>query len=300
MPFANVNGIDICYELDGDPDGPPVLLVAGLGVQLIDWPAPVVAAMVAAGHHVIRYDNRDVGLSTSFDDAPSDAGAAMQALLAGEDPRLAYGLHDMAADGAALLDSLNIESAHIVGVSLGGMIAQTMAIDFSHKVRSLTSIMSTTGNPAVGQPSEAAMMALISGGDGGNRDADIAQGMKNAEVWASPGHFDASAMRSMLTAAWDRVQGTQAPHSARQLSAVMASESRDVALAQLSVPALVVHGDADPLIDQSGGRRTASSIPGAELMIVEGMGHDLVPAFAPRVVAAIISFIERTDSPHTA
>lgn len=294
MPTAAVNGVELYYDTLGNPDGQPVLLVAGLGVQMIDWPDHFVEPLVQAGHHVIRYDNRDIGLSTQFDDGFGEPLKLVElALLEQPMPELAYTLDDMADDGAALLDSLGIEAAHVIGSSMGGMIAQTIAIRHPNKVKSLTSIMSATGHPDVGQPTPEALAALTTEGPTEHRDERVAHGVKIGQVWASPAHFDESALRAMLEADWDRVGGAQAENGGRQLCAIITGGARDEALAELTMPTLVVHGDKDPLVTPSGGDRTAACIPGAELLKVAGMGHDLAAAFCPQIIEAIESTIAR-------
>lgn len=296
VPSAAVNGLEICYETDGSQVDPPLLLIAGLGVQLIDWPPHFVCPLVEAGHHVIRYDNRDVGLSTTFDGAPNDPHAVMDALLTGRAPDMAYTIADMADDGAGLLDALGIDTAHVVGNSMGGMIAQELAIRHPTRVRSLTSIMSTTGAVDVGQPTPDALAAIMAPGSGPERDAVVAKNLANAEIWASPGHFDRDRVARQFERSWDRAGGAQAENTARHFCAIVGGTARDEHLAALSMPALVVHGTADPLITPSGGDRTAACLGDAELLRIEGMGHDLVPAFSPTIVDAITGLVRRTEA----
>ena len=291
MPIAEVNGLELCYESTGRADDPPLLLVAGLGVQLIDWADHIVEPLVAAGHRVITFDNRDIGLSTTFDGAPSDPQQMVEALMAGNEPDVAYTLADMAADGAGLLDAIGIDHAHIVGVSMGGMIAQTMAIMFPEKIRSLTSIMSTTGAGDVGQPTDEALEAILSTSEADDRASRIAHDLRSARVWASPGHFDETRTRALFEASWDRVGGTQQANIGRQFCAVLASPPRDELLALVDVPTLVVHGSVDPLVSPSGGERTADVVPNAKLLMIEGMAHDMSPAFAPDIVRAISDLV---------
>lgn len=291
-----MNGLEICYETEGDAADPPLLLIAGLGVQLVDWPDHFVGPLIDAGHFVIRYDNRDVGLSTTFDGAPNDPQAIIDALLTGRDPEMAYTIADMADDGAGLLEAVGIETAHVVGNSMGGMIAQELAIRHPDKVRSLTSIMSTTGAADVGQPTPAALAAIMAPGSGPEQGAVVAKNLANAEIWASPGHFDRDRMARQFARSWDRAGGAQAENTARHFCAIVAGNPRDERLSALSMPALVVHGTADPLITLSGGERTAQCLVDAELLTIEGMGHDLVPVFAPTIVDAITDLVRRTES----
>ena len=292
VPEINVNAIELFYETAGDPRHPPLLLIAGLGVQLIDWPACFVDPLVEHGLYVISYDNRDIGLSTTFDGGQHDPFVVLDAMLSGEDPDVAYTLVEMADDAAGLLDALGIESAHVAGVSMGGMIAQTAAIRHPEKVRSLISIMSTTGAPDVGQPTAEAMEALLSAAPGTERSEIIACNVQNAKVWASPEHFDAVRLEQLFQDSWDRVGGPQAVNSGRQLCAIVASTPRDEALASLDIATLVVHGAEDTLVPETGGRRTAEMINGAVLLVIEGMGHDLVPAFVPEIVEAMTAVID--------
>lgn len=298
MRSVAVNGVELVYEVDGDPSHPPILLIAGLGVQLIDWPDHFVCGLVEAGLQVIRYDNRDVGLSTTFDGAPDDPFQVLEAMAAGTTPDLAYTIADMADDGAALLDALGFDTAHVLGNSMGGMIAQELAIRHPHKVRSLTSIMSSTGAPDVGQPTAEALAAIMSPGSGSDRDAVVAHNVANAEIWASPGHFDPDALARRFERSWDRVGCSQAENTARHFCAVVAGSSREERLAELCVPSLVVHGTADPLITPSGGERTAACLADSKLVTIEGMGHDLAPVFTPAIVAAIADLVARTEGGH--
>lgn len=295
MPTIAANDVELYYETAGDPSGPAILLIAGLGVQMIDWADYFVEPLIQAGNHVIRFDNRDIGLSTKFDGAPHDPQLVVDALLAGEPPAVAYTVHDMAADCAGLLDALNIEAAHVVGVSMGGMIAQTVAIDHPHKVLSLTSIMSSTGAPDVGQPSPEAMTAIITPAPSQVREEVIEHNMTSARIWASPGLFDATRLRSLFEQAWDRAGGNQGLNTGRQFCAIMATGPRDEALAAVSAPTLVVHGTADTLINASGGQRTANCIPGSELLLIEGMGHDLPVSMVEIVVTAISKLIANAN-----
>ena len=186
VPHIAVNDLELSYETAGDPNDPPLLLIAGLGVQLIDWAAHFVDPLVERGLFVIRYDNRDIGLSTTFEGGEHDPQAVLDAVARGDRPNIAYTLDDMADDAAGLLDALGIESAHIAGVSMGGMIAQATAIRHPLKVRSLTSIMSTTGAADVGYPTPEAMEAILSSAPGTERQDIISHNMRSAKVWASP------------------------------------------------------------------------------------------------------------------
>jgi pimeloyl-ACP methyl ester carboxylesterase len=271
MGQVAANGIQIEYETTGDPADPPLLLIMGLGAQLIAWDDDFVRELASRGLHVIRFDNRDQGLSTWFDDAgvPDVVSAAATGVI----PEPAYTLADMADDAAGLLDALGIEQAHVCGVSMGGMIGQTLVVRSPAKVLSLVSIMSTTGDPAVGwQHPEA--LALLMAPAPSDRDAVIESAVKGAAVIGSTGyprHDDT--IRRLAAASYDR--GFHPDGAARQLVAIASAPDRTEALRAVRCPTLVIHGEADPLIDCSGGRATAEAIPGADLWMIPGMGHDL-------------------------
>ncbi|WP_250008901.1 alpha/beta fold hydrolase [Actinoplanes sp. M2I2] len=284
MPDVRANGIDLSYETTGDPDDPALLLVMGLGAQLIDWPAGFVDGLSARGFHVIRFDNRDAGLSTWFDElgAPD-----IQAILGGDPSTVPYLLSDLAADTAGLIKELGLERAHVVGASMGGMIAQQLTIDHPDLVASLCSIMSTTGERKVGRATPAAMAAL-SRPPAATRDEIIAGAMITSRVLGSPAYpADEEETRRRATAKFDR--GFHPAGTQRQYAAILASPDRTPGLAAVTVPTLVVHGEADPLIDVSGGRATAAAVPGAELLVIPGMGHDLPQALWPRITDAIVA-----------
>jgi pimeloyl-ACP methyl ester carboxylesterase len=287
---TKANGIDIGYETLGDADDEPLLLVMGLGAQLIAWPIELCDALVDRGFFVIRYDNRDTGLSTWFPEPGRDIGAVFMQALQGQPIESAYDLSDLAADGMALLDQLGLESAHVVGASLGGMIAQTMAIEHPTRVRTLTSIMSTTGEPEYGQPTPEAVAAVLQP-VGPTRAEVIEAGVRRAEVLTGPEHFDEDRARAIAAEAYDRAFNPEGV--ARHLLAMVASGSRAEPLARLDVPTMVIHGDLDPLVTPSGGERTAELVPGAQLLMIEGMGHDLPPAVLGQVVEAITSLAAR-------
>jgi pimeloyl-ACP methyl ester carboxylesterase len=293
--IAPANGIEIAYETHGNANDEPLLLVMGLGAQLIAWPIELVDALVDRGFFVIRYDNRDVGLSTKLDDGEGGLDFMSQFLAAsqGQPVEVAYRLTDMAADGIGLLDQLGIDSAHIVGASMGGMIVQTMAIEHPARVRTLTSIMSTTGDPDVGQPTPEAMQALLSP-VATTRDEAITRSVETGRLISSPVHFDESEAQKRAEEAYDRCFNPAGV--ARQLLGILASGSRAEGLARLDVPTLVIHGVADPLVTLSGGQRTAELIPGAELLVLEDMAHDLPRALLPQVVDAITALAARSNA----
>lgn len=283
---AQRDGIDIYYEVAGNPAGPPMLLIPGLGMQLIDWPDHFVEPL-AAQYQLILMDNRDRGLSTIMHGAPSNAGAMLEALLAGDQPEIAYLLSDMGDDAAAVLDAAGVDRAHVVGISMGGMISQTLTLQHPDRVTSLASIMSTTGANDVGQPTPDALTAIMSPPSEDTREAMIATGIENIRVWASPDHYDPEEMAISLAASWDRVGGAQAEGTARQTCAILASPARDEALASVDTPTVVIHGTADKLVTPSGGERTAACIPGAELLLIDGMGHDVPKALVDQVVGGV-------------
>jgi len=290
---ANAAGIELAYETYGDPDGVPLLFVMGLGAQLQAWDVEFVQAFVDRGFFAIRFDNRDVGLSTKPEVGEIDVVARVLAAFGGEQIEAPYLLRDMATDAVGLLDHLGIASAHVVGASMGGMIAQTIAIEHPERVRTLTSIMSTTGDPDVGQPDPSVLPVLLTAPPA-DRDAAIANGIASSRAIGSPEHFDEERARIRATEAYDRC--FYPAGVGHQLLAIVASGSRSEALAGLSVPTLVIHGDADPLIAPSGGQRTAAVIPGAELLVVEGMGHDLPMLFWPPIIEAIVSLAARVPA----
>jgi pimeloyl-ACP methyl ester carboxylesterase len=281
MPIAPSNGIELCYETFGEPDDPTMLLVMGLGSQMIHWPDDFCAALAARGYQVVRFDNRDMGESTWFDGGDTPG---VRAAIGGGDVAVPYLLADMADDAVGLLDHLGTDRAHVLGVSMGGMIAQTIAIRHPARVASLTSVMSTTGDPDVGTPTSEAMSALMAP-PAATREAYQDAVVHHAHVWGSPGLFDAERLRETAARAWDR--GYNPAGTARQVLAILSSGSRSTELAGLSVPTLVIHGTADTLVQPSGGERTAEVIPDAKLLVIDGMGHDVPPPLWPQLVDAI-------------
>jgi pimeloyl-ACP methyl ester carboxylesterase len=282
MATAHSNGLELEYEDFGDPGAPPLLLIMGLGAQLIDWPLEFCEQLAGRGYRVIRFDNRDAGLSGGLDElGVPDIGA----IVGGDLGSVPYRLSDMAADVAGLLDALEIERAHVVGCSLGGMVAQQFAIDFPGRISSLTSIMSTTGDRTVGRHTPEAG-AVLGRPPAPSREIAIANGVLSSRIVGSPG-FPASdeELLRRVTAQVDRAY--RPAGTARQYAAAFASPDRTPGLRDVQVPSVVIHGAEDPLIDVSGGRATAAAIPGAELVVIPGMGHDLPREAWERIVDAI-------------
>jgi pimeloyl-ACP methyl ester carboxylesterase len=280
--FAPTNGIELCYQEMGDPDGEPLLLVMGLATQMLAWDEEFCAMLAERGFRVVRFDNRDIGRSTRIDAAGMPNVLAMAAGHRGSAP---YFLRDMAADTLGLMDYLGIESAHLVGASMGGMIVQSVAIESPGRVRSLASIMSTTGSRRVGHPSYRTF-GLLLGKPPREREAAIERVVKTFRMIGSPGYpFEEERIREIAGRSFDR--GHSGAGVARQLHAIAASGDRTPHLRQLDVPALVIHGKNDVLVNPSGGRATAKAIPGARLKLVEGMGHDLPRALWPDFVEEI-------------
>jgi pimeloyl-ACP methyl ester carboxylesterase len=281
--------VEIAYERMGDRGAPPVLLIMGAGAQMISWPDGFCAELTGRGLQVIRFDNRDAGRSTHFPDGPAPDLAAA---LAGDFSSVSYTLADMAADTAGLLDVLGFGSAHIVGASLGGMIAQTMAIECPARVRSLTSIMSTTGAAGVGQPDLFAIAGL--GAPPADRPGFIDWRVRAFRVIGSAGfEFDEAAVAELAGRSYDRDHDRLA--MVRQSVAVLASGDRTARLRTLRVPALVLHGASDLMVDASGGRATAAAIPGAELVIFDGMGHSLPQRLWPEIAGLIATLVRRAE-----
>lgn len=291
MPQVQANGINIEYESFGPEDRETVLLIMGLGGQLTVWQEELCHELVDRGYRAIRFDNRDVGLSTKFDEAGMpDMAAIFGALMTGAKPAAPYSLDDMAADAVGLLDALEIERAHIAGASMGGMIAQLVAANHPDRALSLTSIMSTTGNPALPQAKPEAMEVLMApAASADDLEAIVARGMKAWSTIGSPGYrTDEKTLREWVLR--DARRSFYPVGTARQMAAIVANGDRREKLKNIAVPAVVLHGADDPLVPVEGGKDTAASIPGAELRIVPGMGHDfptaLVQVFADAITAA--------------
>jgi pimeloyl-ACP methyl ester carboxylesterase len=286
------SAIDIAYERRGNPTDPVVLLIMGGGAQLVHWPEGFLAALLHRGLQVMRFDNRDAGRSTHFHDAPRPD---LPAALAGDLSSAAYTLSDMAADAVGLLDALELDAAHVVGASLGGAIAQTLAIEHHARILSLTSMMSSTGDTAVGQAHPETLKGLFGGPPATTRQAVIDRAVRVFGIIGSPAYpSDPAAIAERASLAWDR--GHDEIGIARQGLAFVASGDRTARLQKLDVPALVIHGLSDTLVDASGGRATAAAIPGAELVLIDGMGHNLPPGLWERFADHIVEVVQRGEA----
>lgn len=286
MASINANGISLEYDTFGSTGGRPLLLVMGLGAQMIHWRDEFCALLAGRDHYVIRFDNRDSGLSEKFGHLGIPDMAEMAArLLAGEPARAPYTLDDMAADAFGLLDALEVEAAHICGASMGGMIVQAMALNAPHRVRSITSIMSSTGNPALPPASDEAIAAMLSPAEG-DREAVIERSLHVSRVIGSPAYpLPEEEARVRAASSYDRSFYPEGV--ARQMAAIAAHGNRRPRLETLGLPALVVHGEADPLVRVQGAHDTHQALKGSKLMVLEGMGHDLPEPLWPEIVAAI-------------
>jgi pimeloyl-ACP methyl ester carboxylesterase len=286
-PTIQANGITITYEDAGPRGAPVILLIMGLGGQLTLWPDEFVAALNAHGFRTIRYDNRDVGLSTRFDAAgvPNIKWLFAKAMI-GLTPRTPYRLTDMAADATGLLDALGIARAHVVGASMGGMIAQHVAASSPQRTLSLTSVMSTTGNRRLPRPQRSAMRALADRPMAGDPEAMIAYAKRAARTIGSPG-FPAAEERLDRRVRSDFNRAWYPPGYARQMAAIIADGDRREMLRTIKVPTLVIHGEEDPLVPLAGGEDTARNISGARLLTIRGMGHDLPLALVDTLADAI-------------
>ncbi|MFJ1929107.1 MULTISPECIES: alpha/beta fold hydrolase [unclassified Streptomyces] len=288
--------VSIAYESFGDPEDPPVLLVMGFGAQLLGWHENFCRALADRGRYVIRYDNRDCGLSTKFDDHPVDMGEFIAAVSSGDLPTalamVPYRLREMAEDGLGLLSALGIERAHVVGASMGGMIAQTMTLSCPERVLTLTSMMSSTGENEYGRSSPEAQAVLFAPKPA-DREGYVAAAEREL-VWASRRYGNAAALRELAAESYDR--SYYPAGIGRQLGAMILSGSRADALRELRTPTLVIHGLDDTLIAPSGGKRTAELVPGAELLMIPDMGHDRPRELWPRLIDALVSHTGQTGT----
>jgi pimeloyl-ACP methyl ester carboxylesterase len=291
---AKVGPVELVYDTIGDRSDPPLLLVMGLGMQLIHWDLELCERLAERGFHVIRFDNRDAGLSTKI---PAPVPNVMR-LMAGLPAKVPYLLSDMAADGLGVLDHLGIERAHVVGTSMGGMIAQQMAIEAPDRVLSLASIMSTTGDRFVGTP-KLRVWSILMRRAPSDREAYVRYFERVFRMIGSPAYRpDQERVRELAGASFDRCHSPAG--TARQLGAIMASGSRTAALRELDVPAVVIHGESDPLVPLRAGIATAKAIPNAELIKIPGMGHDMPRELWPAFVEAIARNADRAAAAQAA
>jgi pimeloyl-ACP methyl ester carboxylesterase len=293
--IARVGNVELAYETFGEPAHPALLLVMGLGTQMLGWHEDFCEELAGRGFHVIRYDNRDIGRSTKLS---AHRPPTTRQLVRRDKRAAAYTIADLADDGIGLLDALEIARAHVVGASMGGMIAQTMAFRHPDRVLSLVSIMSNTGARWSGQPAPSIYRMLLRRAPR-DREGFIAHSVGVFTRIGSPGFpHDVGEMRERAGRAYDR--GHDPAGSGRQLAAIIASPNRTVDLGRITVPTLVIHGTKDKLVSPSGGRATARAIPGARLMMVPGMGHDLPRPAWPRIVEAIAENAARAGEPAAA
>jgi pimeloyl-ACP methyl ester carboxylesterase len=290
--MAKVGELEICYETFGSSDDPALLLVMGLGTQMIGWPDRFCAALAARGLHVIRYDNRDVGRSTHL---RQHRPPTIKQLLLRDRSAAAYSLADMADDGMGLLDQLGIERAHVAGASMGGMIAQTMAARHPDRVLSLASIMSNTGHRWKGMPG-LRVYPIFMRRPADNREGAVESTISTFRLIGSPDFpFEEEELRRVAQLSYER--GYNPAGTARQLAAILAAGDRKEELRRIVAPTVVIHGTRDRMVRPSGGRETAKAIAGARLVEIDGMGHDLPPGVWGRIIEAIVSNIERADAP---
>jgi pimeloyl-ACP methyl ester carboxylesterase len=284
--MARANGVDLCYEIFGDPAAEPLILIMGLGSQMIQWDDDFCRQLAARGFRVIRFDNRDIGQSSKLSGGKPLSPIELLKLRLFKIPvKAPYRLSDMAEDTVGLMDALGIKSAHIVGLSMGGMIAQEIAISFPQRVRSLTSIMSTTGNPKIPGPTREAMAVLMAPPPK-SKEEYLARHGKTWKVLRA-GSFPEDEALDPARAERTYARGLSPAGTGRQLRAILASGSRKERLRSVKAPTLVIHGTVDPLVHPAGGKDTAASIPGAKLVMIEGMGHALPLQVWSQIIDAI-------------
>ncbi len=297
MPHVKANGLSIYYESHGPDDAEPILLIMGLGAQMSRWSPDMIGKLVGAGHRVIAFDNRDVGLTEKLEAAGApDIREVVAAITAGRPAPVAYTLDEMAADAAGLLEALEIERAHIVGASMGGMIAQLVAADYPERTQSLTSIMSSTGNPNLprAKPEAIARLNTPAPNPTENLEAFLDSSVEGAKVMGGTYPVNEALVREQALSDFHRSYypvGFQ-----RQYAGIMASPDRRPKLNTITAPTVVIHGDIDPLVPVEGGRDTAESIPGAELIIVPGVGHEMPAAVLDVFVDGILSAVARSKA----
>jgi pimeloyl-ACP methyl ester carboxylesterase len=293
--FAQVGAVRLCYETFGEKAMPPLLLVMGLATQMVMWEDEFCERLASRGFWVIRFDNRDVGRSTIMHDSPVPT---RRQLLLRDRRGAAYSLADMAADASGLLGHLGVQAAHVVGISMGGMISQLVAVNDPERVLSLVSIMSTTGNRRVGNPSPV-LMPLLLRQRPRDRDGYVRDFLATFKAIGSRRHPPGEErLRVLAERCYER--GVHPAGAARQLAAIITTEDRTPLLARIAVPTTVIHGDSDRLVSRSGGRATASAIPGARLVMIPGMAHDLPPDLWDQVIEEIVLCAQRAGEAMTA
>jgi pimeloyl-ACP methyl ester carboxylesterase len=293
MPIIPSNGIEICYETFGDASDPTLLLFMGLGAQMTGWDEGFIDELVSRKLHVVRFDNRDTGKSTWFDDAPYDLKTGQANSRQGIPVDAPYNLSDMVNDGMGVLDHLGIEKAHIAGASMGGMLVQQAAIDHPDRVLSMTSIMSSPGEIDNGQAAKG-VFRLLTPGPINSREEAVAAAIATGRVTGSKEHFNEEKAAAKAAASYDRAYHPVATE--RQLLAIWASSPRTEGLRKLDLPVLVIHGRQDPLIQLDGGERTAELVPGAQLLIFDEMGHDMPEPLWPSIADAMSAVITRGEA----
>ena len=286
FPKVNANGIDLEYDAFGDAESPPVLLIMGLGAQMIDWREEFCSLLAQHGFWIIRFDNRDIGNSYKFEEAGKPDIIKLATRIAqGESVKVPYSIEDMAMDSVGLLDALSVDKAHVVGLSMGGMIAQTMAIEDPERVLTLSSIMSSARYML---PATTEAAALLTKRGPETREEYIEYALENSKALGGPEYkHDESLYREHAGRRFDR--GIYPPGFARQLAAVMIQEDRRDALRSLQIPTLVLHGKSDPLVPVEGGIETAGAVPDSKLRLIEGWGHGFPPSIWPIVIDELIS-----------
>ena len=294
MPLVNANGIEIAYESHGDAADPTILLIMGLGGQLAMWPTALIDTLVDAGHHVVTFDNRDIGLSTKHDGTrvPNLIWQVVTRRL-GVKLETPYTLKDMADDAAGLMDALEIDRAHVAGVSMGGMIGQHLAAHYPGRVRTLSAIMTTTGNPNLPRPSGDVIKAVFRAGPPPTtREAIIDRSVRAFSLIGTPGEdHDTNGTRERITASYER---NYSPASLRrQTAAIIASGDFRHVTRRIKAPTLVLHGSVDPLVPIEGGHDIARIVPGARMEVIDGMGHDLPPRFVPQLAGHMLDHIRQ-------
>ncbi|MBV8977503.1 MAG: alpha/beta hydrolase [Alphaproteobacteria bacterium] len=295
MSRIRANGVELEYQELGPRDAIPFLFINGFGSQLTSWPVEFRERLAAAGLRTIAFDNRDIGLSQKWTGQIPDIKAVSEAMRAGRKPDVPYRLDDMAADAAGLLDALGIESAHIAGASMGGMIAQLVALDHPQKARSLISIFSTTGDRSLPPSSPEAQAALTTRPPSNSREDVVAHALKGRRSYASTRWpFDEGRLGALIGHNYDRSYYPEGP--GRHWAAILAAPPRTERLKSLKLPTLVLHGSADTLIRPEAGRHTAQCIPGAEYHEIEGWGHDMPLPAIPPVTKLIVNFVKRVEA----